>query len=144
MTIYIKVGAVGCSQVLYKTVRIYETNVVLLDQWHQTRCQWNKLFIFFYLCLWQCICITQKPHDHLYKKSGQCGVAKFYTRLHVRIYETNEVLLDQWHQTRCQWGKLFIFFYLCLWQCICITQKPHDHLYKKSGQWGIAKFWTRL
>ena len=32
MTIYIKVGAVGYSQVLYKTVRIYETNEVLLDQ----------------------------------------------------------------------------------------------------------------
>ena len=32
MTIYINVGAVGYSHVLYKAVRIYETNEVLLDQ----------------------------------------------------------------------------------------------------------------
>ena len=32
MTIYKKVGAVGYSQVLYKTVRIFETNEVLMDQ----------------------------------------------------------------------------------------------------------------
>ena len=36
-----KVGAVGYSQVLYKTVRMYETNEVLLDQWHEIRCQWG-------------------------------------------------------------------------------------------------------
>ena len=56
------------------------------------------------LCSWQYICITQKPHDHLYKKSEQWGIAKFCTRLHVRIYETHEILLNQWHQIRCQWG----------------------------------------
>ena len=42
----------------------------------------------------KCICITQKPHDHLYKKSGQLIILKFCTK-NVRIYETSEVLLDQ-------------------------------------------------
>ena len=31
----LKVGAVGYAQFLYKNVRLYETNEVLLDQGHQ-------------------------------------------------------------------------------------------------------------
>ena len=88
------------------------------------------------LCSLQCICITQKPHDHLYKKSGQCQVL-YKTVLNVRIFETNEVLLDQWFPV----GGVNSLYssLLCLCQCICIKQKPHNHLYKKSGQWGYSQ-----
>ena len=95
------------------------------------------------LCLWQCICITQKPHDHSYKKSWQWGVAKFCTRLEdytklMKYYWISEIKYVA-SGVHCLYYSL-----LCSWQCVCITQKPHDHLYKKSWQWGIAKFCTRL
>ena len=107
--LYKKSGQWGYSQVLYKSVRIYQNmKYYWISDTQYVASGVNCLYSSI-LCSWQCICTTQKPHDHLYKNSGQSGIAKFCSR-YMRIYETNVVLPDQRHQIRCQWSKLFIFF----------------------------------
>ena len=150
------------SQVLYKSVRIYKMKYYCISDTKYVTSGINCLYSSL-LFLWQCVCITQEPHGHLYKKSWQWGVAKFCNKsvriykkwsitgsvtpntlpvglivyillfyVHdnafashrspmtiyiksrgsgysqvlyktARIYETNKVLLDQWHQIRYQW-----------------------------------------
>ena len=107
--LYKKSGQWGYSQVLYKNVRIYDNNEVLLDQWHHIRCQWGKLFIFFSFMFMTMHLQHQEAPWPFISKVGAVGYSQVLYKT-VRIYETNEELLDQWHQIRCQWGKFFIFF----------------------------------
>ena len=137
----------GYGQVLSKTVRIYETNEVLLDQWHQIRYQWGKLFILFSFILFSFMIMTmhlhhtEAPWPFIYKVRA-VGYSQVLYKT-VRMYETNVVLLDQWHQISYQWGKFFILFsFMFMTMHLHHTEAPWPFTWKVGGSG--TKFCTRL
>ena len=90
-----------------------------------------KCLYFITACLNQYNGITRKPHDHLFQKCWRRGLPVFAQKI-PKILES-DVLPRHCNRICCHHGKLFIFHHRVLYQYNGITQKPHDHLFQKSG-----------
>ena len=91
---------------------------------------WVDLFILYE---YSRIGVTQRPHDHLFQKSRLIGATCASAKKSEKSPKASFCFptVPKYHTTCLIWVDLFIT-YAC--RRNGITQRPHDHLFRKSGQ----------
>ena len=121
MTIYFKSRGSTVLPVLRGCVPKISLKLMFYHR-YLTKCvsgelSWSNSFIL-YVCNYNSI--RQKPHDHLFQKSGQHGLASF-ARMCPKNLPKIDVLSSLFNQMRFWWAKLIKFIHF-----ICMQLQQHQ------------------
>ena len=85
--------------------------------------------------------ITQKPRDHLFQKSRNMGATLLHNWSKQKLTKLGYffTIVTKYITGQGLWVNLFTLYVM---HQMGITQRPHDHLFQKSGHFGPTFNWN--